>query len=117
MTFWPYDRLPLIQAMEQACDLIQAASVQGWIRHTRRFFQRCLANEDIACDVDEILWPDPARWRDSVLLLLLLQFFFRVAVSVGTSCSNFYLSTDFYLSTLYSSKKNYYFVLIFIVDL
>ena len=23
-----------------------------------------LANEDIACDVDEILWPDPARQRD-----------------------------------------------------
>ncbi len=42
----PYDRLPLIQAMEQACDHIEAASVQGWIRHTRRFFQRCLANED-----------------------------------------------------------------------
>ncbi len=60
----PYDRLPLIQAMEQACDHIEAAFVQGWIRHTRRFFQRCLANEDIACDVDEILWPDPARWRD-----------------------------------------------------
>ncbi len=60
----PYDRLPLIQAMEQACDHIEAASVQGWIRHTRRFFQRCLANEDIACDVDEILWPDPARRRD-----------------------------------------------------
>ncbi|KAL0146999.1 hypothetical protein M9458_057523 [Cirrhinus mrigala] len=60
----PYDRLPLIQAMEQACDQIEAASVQGWIRHSRRFFQRCLANEDIACDVDEILWPDPARRRD-----------------------------------------------------
>ncbi|KAI2660049.1 Insertion element IS630 uncharacterized 39 kDa protein [Labeo rohita] len=45
-------------------DQIEAASVQGWIRHSRRFFQRCLANEDIACDVDEILWPDPARWRD-----------------------------------------------------
>ncbi|XP_048855527.1 uncharacterized protein LOC125723169 isoform X9 [Brienomyrus brachyistius] len=60
----PYDRLPLIQAMEQACDQIDAASVQGWIRHSRRFFQRCLANEDIACDVDEILWPDPARRRD-----------------------------------------------------
>ncbi len=60
----PYHRVPLIQAMEQARDHIEAASVQGWIRHTRRFFQRCLANEDIACDVDEILWPDPARRRD-----------------------------------------------------
>ncbi len=31
----PYDHLPLIQAMEQACDHIEAASVQGWIRHTK----------------------------------------------------------------------------------
>ncbi|KAK0147794.1 hypothetical protein N1851_012485 [Merluccius polli] len=42
--------------MEQACDHIEAASVQGWIRHTRRFFQRCLANEDIACDRTDSLW-------------------------------------------------------------
>ncbi len=30
------------------------------------FFPRCLANDNIACDVDEILWPDPARRRDNV---------------------------------------------------
>ena len=57
-------QVPLIQAMEEACDQIDAVAVQGWIRHSRRFFPRCLANEDIACDVDEILWPDPARRRD-----------------------------------------------------
>lgn len=61
---WPHDRVPLIQAMEKACDHIEAASVQGWIRHMRRSFQRCLPNKDIACDVDEILWPDAARLRD-----------------------------------------------------
>lgn len=60
----PYVRIPLIQAMEEACDQIVAGSVQGWIRHSRRFFPRCLAREDIACDVDEVLWPDPARRRD-----------------------------------------------------
>ena len=54
----------LIQAMEEACDQIDAVAVQGWIWHSRRFFPRCLANDDIACDVDEILWPDPARRRD-----------------------------------------------------
>ena len=59
-------QVPLIQAMEEACDQIDAVAVQGWIRHSRRFFPRCLANEDIACDVDEILWPDPARRRDDV---------------------------------------------------
>uniref|UniRef100_UPI00358E5982 uncharacterized protein n=1 Tax=Myxine glutinosa TaxID=7769 RepID=UPI00358E5982 len=62
----PQAQVPLIQAMEEACDQIDAAAVQGWIRHSRRFFPRCLANEDIACDVDEILWPDPARRRDNV---------------------------------------------------
>lgn len=52
--------------MEEACDQVDAAAVQRWIRHSRQFFLRCLANEDIACDVDETLWPDPARRRDNV---------------------------------------------------
>ena len=39
-------------------------SVQGWIRHARRYFPRCLAREDIACDVDEVMWPDANRWQD-----------------------------------------------------
>ncbi len=60
----PYVQMPLIQAMEEACDKIEAASIQGWIRHSKRFFPRCLANENIACDVDEALWPDQARRRD-----------------------------------------------------
>jgi transposase len=58
--------VPLIQAMEEACDQMEVAAMQGWIRHSRRFFPRCLANDNIACDVDEILWPDPARRRDNV---------------------------------------------------
>ena len=53
--------------MEDACDQVDAAAVQGWIRHSRDGSSRhCLANEDIACDVDDILWPDPARRRDNV---------------------------------------------------
>ncbi len=58
--------VPLIQAMEEACDQMEVAAMQGWIRHSRRFFPRCLANDNIACDVEEILWPDPARRRDNV---------------------------------------------------
>ena len=58
--------VPLIQAMEEACDQMEVVAMQGWIRHSRRFFPRCLANDNIACDVDEILWPDPARRRDNV---------------------------------------------------
>ena len=68
-------QVPLIQAMEEACDQIDAVAVQGWIRHSRRFFPRCLANEDIACDVDEILWPDPARRRDDALYSIFVFFF------------------------------------------
>ncbi|XP_078019105.1 uncharacterized protein LOC144458964 [Epinephelus lanceolatus] len=60
----PHARMPLLQAMEQACRDIEVRSVQGWIRHTRGYFPRCLAREDIACDVDEILWPDPNRRQD-----------------------------------------------------
>ncbi|XP_070291185.1 uncharacterized protein [Salvelinus sp. IW2-2015] len=58
-------RMPLVQAMEEACDEIDVGAIQGWIRHSRRFFPRCLAREDIACDVDEALWPDPAVWQDA----------------------------------------------------
>ncbi len=41
---WPYVQIALIQAMEEACDQIEAASIQGWIRHSKIFFPRCLAN-------------------------------------------------------------------------
>ncbi len=33
--------VPLIQAMEEACDQMEVAAMQGWIRHSRRFFPRC----------------------------------------------------------------------------
>ncbi|KAL3973664.1 NLR family CARD domain-containing protein 3 [Sarotherodon galilaeus] len=37
---------------------ISAEDCQGWIRHARRFFPRCIALDDIRCDVDENLWPN-----------------------------------------------------------
>ncbi|KAL7842660.1 hypothetical protein SRHO_G00243490 [Serrasalmus rhombeus] len=52
-------------AMEEACDEIDVGAIQGWIRYSRRFFPQCLAREDIACDVDEALWPDPAVRQDA----------------------------------------------------
>ena len=57
--------VPLIQAMEEACDQMEVPAMQGWIHHSRRFFPRCLANDNIDCDVDEILWPDPSSRRDN----------------------------------------------------
>ncbi|KAJ8395850.1 hypothetical protein AAFF_G00027330, partial [Aldrovandia affinis] len=49
----PLARMPLLQAMEDACGDIDVGAFGGWIRHARRFFPRCLARENIACDVDE----------------------------------------------------------------
>ncbi|KAK0140191.1 hypothetical protein N1851_022889 [Merluccius polli] len=61
----PHQHAALLQAMEEACGDIEQASCQAWIRHARRYFPRCLGLEDIACDVDEILWPDPERRHDN----------------------------------------------------
>ncbi|KAL0154153.1 hypothetical protein M9458_050612 [Cirrhinus mrigala] len=55
----PHEQVTLLQAMDDACNDIIADQCQAWIRHARRFFPRCLANENIHCDVDENLWPNP----------------------------------------------------------
>ncbi|XP_045550324.1 uncharacterized protein [Salmo salar] len=34
----PFVRMPLAQAMEEACDEIDVGAIQGWIRHSRHFF-------------------------------------------------------------------------------
>ena len=60
----PYTRVNLLQAMDLACGDIGEESCQGWIRHTRAFFPRCLRRDNIACDVDEVLWPDPAQRQE-----------------------------------------------------
>ncbi|XP_025753599.1 uncharacterized protein LOC109204711 isoform X2 [Oreochromis niloticus] len=54
----PHEHVSLLQAMCEACGDITAEQCQAWIRHARRFFPRCLNNEDIHCDVDENLWPN-----------------------------------------------------------
>ncbi|RXN22017.1 receptor-type tyrosine- phosphatase U-like protein [Labeo rohita] len=56
----PYTRENLLRAMELACVDIPVEAFQGWIRHSRAFFPRCLARDNIACDVDEVMWPDAA---------------------------------------------------------
>ncbi|XP_049908273.1 uncharacterized protein LOC126395121 [Epinephelus moara] len=60
----PQTQVPLVQAMEEACGDVSLESIQGFMRHSRRFFQRCLDRENIACDVDEALWPDRNRRHD-----------------------------------------------------
>ncbi|XP_019203725.1 uncharacterized protein LOC109195670 [Oreochromis niloticus] len=63
----PYVRVHLLQAMEEACLDISVDACQGWIRHARGFYPRCLAGANIACDVDEILWPDPDQRQNAVV--------------------------------------------------
>ncbi|XP_039666173.1 uncharacterized protein LOC120564968 [Perca fluviatilis] len=61
----PYVQEHLIQSMDAACDNIGVEAIQGWIRHAKGFFPRCLARDRIACDVDEVLWPDRAQRHDA----------------------------------------------------
>ncbi|KAL3980184.1 protein O-mannose beta-1,4-N-acetylglucosaminyltransferase [Sarotherodon galilaeus] len=61
----PYTRENLLRAMELACVDIPAEAFQGWIRHSRAFFPQCLARDNIACNVDEVMWPDAAQRHDA----------------------------------------------------
>ena len=54
----PQMHIPLLQAMEDACGYIAVGAFHGWIHQAKRYFPRCLARENTACDVDEVLWPD-----------------------------------------------------------
>ena len=60
----PHARMSLLQAMEEACGDIDMASVLAWIWHARRYFPRCLAREDIARNVGEVIWPDTNSRQD-----------------------------------------------------
>ncbi len=61
-----YDRRPHASSAGNGTGLRRHSGdrIHGWFRHARGYFPRCLAGEDIACDVDEVLWPDPNRRRD-----------------------------------------------------
>lgn len=54
----PQTQMTQLAAMDAACEDITADACRGWIRHLKRFFPRCIAREDIRCDVDENLWPN-----------------------------------------------------------
>ncbi|KAI2644808.1 Variable charge X-linked protein 3B [Labeo rohita] len=41
----PYEQMPLLEAMNAGCLAIGAEDCQGWIRHARRYFPRCIANQ------------------------------------------------------------------------
>jgi hypothetical protein len=39
------------------------------MHHARRYFPRCLAEENITCDVDENLWPGTKQQTSLILFL------------------------------------------------
>ena len=47
-----------VYPFSKLCGDLAVDAFHGWIRYARRYFPRCLARENIACDVDEVLWPD-----------------------------------------------------------
>lgn len=70
--------------MNEAFDDINADQCQAWISHVKRFFLRCMNNEDIHCDVDENLWPnaqDRLHANDWVLNLMFYFHSFNYLVS------------------------------------
>lgn len=54
----PHTQMTLLAAMDAACEDITVDACRGWIRHSKRFFPRCIARENIRCDVDENMWAD-----------------------------------------------------------
>ncbi|XP_060756558.1 uncharacterized protein LOC132867586 [Neoarius graeffei] len=60
------DQRSLLNAMDAACDDITGDQCRGWLRHSRRFFPRCIARENIRCDVDENLWPNREQRMDGL---------------------------------------------------
>jgi len=49
---YPFSKLWKTHVVDIAID-----AFHGWNSHDRRYFPRCLARENIACDVDEVLSP------------------------------------------------------------
>lgn len=67
-----YDHSPPACTSSVADTAVEA--FQGLNRHGRRYFSCCSANEKIACDVDEVLWPARNIRQDAATLV----FFFTV---------------------------------------
>lgn len=53
------------ELMDAACGDVGMELVQGWVWHAKWFSPRCPARNYIACDVDKVLWPEPAQRHDA----------------------------------------------------
>lgn len=54
----PHDQMSLLEAMCAGCEDTSPEDCQGWIRHSRRFFPRCMARENIVM----WCWRKPVAW-------------------------------------------------------
>ena len=54
----PHTQMSQLDAMNAAFEDTSAEDCQAWIRHAKIFFPRCLARENICCDIDENMWPN-----------------------------------------------------------
>ena len=61
------NELPLLQEKDEACNYIVADQCQARMCHAQRSFQSCLSNENIHCDVDGNLWPNPQDRVDGIV--------------------------------------------------
>lgn len=59
-----HDRMFVLDAMNVG--RLDISDCQEWIRSAKRFFPRCIAQDDIKCDVDENLQPNP-EWLGVLL--------------------------------------------------
>ncbi len=82
----PQDQMSLLGAMNAVCEDITADHCRGW-----RFPPRCMAMENIRCDVDGNLWPDQQEQQDVhqeyFFLLMLFCIFVFFLVTRNMKCA------------------------------
>jgi hypothetical protein len=54
----PHDPMSLLDTMDAGFRDISAEDCQGWIRHAKHFYPRCIARDNIRFYVDENRWPN-----------------------------------------------------------
>ena len=108
----PHARMPLLQAMEEACGDIDVGSVQGWIRHARRYFPRCLARDRYCLWCG---WGDVARCKQTARSLIhhpistfLSKWKLNVCIVVIFLFYFLFLKTNLKNKAVYFCLKPYY---------
>lgn len=101
----PYIRVHFLQAMEEACLDITVEACQGWIRHVRGFFPRCLARANI--DVMLMRISGLTQTRDGMLrqnkcdFFLYVQTVFFSLVYIGKYMEIILLYSTFFMYQLH----------------